>query len=168
MLKVHNRNIQKLIVNFTYFTRYSSASIVDFELVNVGQEPVLWISIYPRAERHHLTNVFIINFKHISHLVLVILLLILSMYLIAGFDVLYLSRFYIKMNPSFIVYSFQKTLPRSGMHTSSLPRQNDAFITTLKQTVMQFFLCLIYLLISKVIWYLLIRARNAACKNRNC
>ena len=32
------------IVNFTYSTRYSSVSIVVFEQVNVGLEPVLSIS----------------------------------------------------------------------------------------------------------------------------
>ena len=37
-------------VNFTYFKCFSSASIVNFEQVNVSQEPVSWISIYPRAE----------------------------------------------------------------------------------------------------------------------
>ena len=49
--------------------------------------------LYPRAERRHHTTVFIVNFEHISHLVLVFLLLILSIYLIAGFDILYFSRF---------------------------------------------------------------------------
>ena len=39
--------------------------------------------IYPRAEWRHRSTVFIFNFEHISHLVLVLLLLILSMYLIA-------------------------------------------------------------------------------------
>ena len=38
------------IVNVTFFTCYSSASILDFEQVNISKEPVLWISIYPRAE----------------------------------------------------------------------------------------------------------------------
>ena len=44
MFKVNNRDTGKrhwlrsdvFIVNFTYFTRYSSASIVDFEQVNVS------------------------------------------------------------------------------------------------------------------------------------
>ena len=67
---------------------------------------MLWISIYSRAERRHRSTVFIFNFEHISHLVLVLLLLILSMYLIAGFDISYFSRFSIRMNSSFIVYSF--------------------------------------------------------------
>ena len=80
-------------VNFTYFTRYWRASIVDFDQGNICYEPVLWISIYPRARRHHCSTVFIFNFEHISHLVLVLLLLILSMYLIAGFDISYFSRF---------------------------------------------------------------------------
>ena len=58
MFKVNNRDTGKrhwlrsdvFIVNFTYFTRYSSAYLVDFEQVNVSWEPTLWISIYPRAE----------------------------------------------------------------------------------------------------------------------
>ena len=98
MLKLHNRNTGRrrkiysklrtktperrhwpcsdvFIVNFTYFTIYSSASIVDFGQVNIGFEPVLWISIYPRAERRHCTTAFLVNFKHISHLVLLFLFL---------------------------------------------------------------------------------------------
>ena len=51
-------------------------SIVNFEHVIAG-----WVSV------------FIINFRHISHLRLLFLLLILSMCLIAGFDISYLSRF---------------------------------------------------------------------------
>ena len=75
MLKDHNRNTRTrwgisskltikaserrywprsdvFIVNFTYFTRYCRVTfyIVDFEQENVYWEPVLWISIYPRAE----------------------------------------------------------------------------------------------------------------------
>ena len=50
-------------------------------------------SIYPRAERRHCSTVFIFNFEHISHLVLVPLLLMLRMYLIGGFDISYFSRF---------------------------------------------------------------------------
>ena len=67
---------------------------------------MLRISIYSRAELRHLTTVFIVKYEHISHLVLVFLLLIMNMHLIAGFDVLYFSRFKIKTNPSFMVYSF--------------------------------------------------------------
>ena len=66
---------------------------VDFEQENVCLEPLLWISIYPRAELRHPSTVFISNFEHISHLVLVLLLLILSMYLIVGFDASYFSCF---------------------------------------------------------------------------
>ena len=67
---------------------------------------------------------------------------------------------------SFIRF-YLESLPQSAMHTSSLPRQNDMFITILKQTVMQIFLDLIYLMISKINWYLLTRARNEACENSN-
>ena len=56
--------------------------------------------IYPRAERRHRSTVFTFNFEHTSHLVLVLLLLILSMYLIAGFDIIYsfLERISTKWN----------------------------------------------------------------------
>ena len=64
-------------------------SVVNFEQENVCQGPMLRISIYPRAERGHSSTVFIFNFQHISYIVLVLLLLILSTYLIAGFDIIY-------------------------------------------------------------------------------
>ena len=51
------------------------------------------VSIYPRAERRHRSTVFIVNFEHISHIALVFLSLILSMYLIGGFDLSYFSSF---------------------------------------------------------------------------
>ena len=94
--KVNNKHRPRsdvFIINFTYFTRYCRVSIVDFEQENVCQEPVLWISNYPRAERRHRSTDFIFNFEHISHVVLVLLLLILSMYLIGGFDISNFSRF---------------------------------------------------------------------------
>ena len=47
----------------------------------------------PTLERSHRSTVFIVNFEHILHLVLEFLLLILSMYLIAGSDRSYFSRF---------------------------------------------------------------------------
>ena len=50
-------------------------------------------SIYPRVERRHRFIVFMVNFEHISDLGLVFLWLILSMSLIAGFDISYFSRF---------------------------------------------------------------------------
>ena len=50
-------------------------------------------SIYPRAERRHQFSVFIVNFEHISHFGLVFLSLILSMCLIAGFDISYVHSF---------------------------------------------------------------------------
>ena len=53
------------IVNFTYFTRYSITSNVDFEQVDVSYGPVLWISIYPKAE----------NIMTLLSLLLVLLLL---------------------------------------------------------------------------------------------
>ena len=60
---------------------------------------MLRISIYPRAKRRYRSTVFIFNFQHISHLVLVLLLLILRMYLIAGFDIIsFLERISTKWN----------------------------------------------------------------------
>ena len=50
--------------------------VPDFEQVNVCQEPMLWISIYPRAKHRHCSTVFFVNFQHILHLVLVFLLFI--------------------------------------------------------------------------------------------
>ena len=126
MLKAHNRNTKRrreicsnltiktpewrhqarynvFIVNFTYFTRYSSVFIVNFEQVNVGQELVLWICIYPREERSRsnavialpslllVLNIFYTLLFYI--LLLVFLLLVLRAYLIDGFDILYFSRF---------------------------------------------------------------------------
>ena len=86
MLKDHNRNTRTrwgislkltiktqerhhwpcsdiFIVNFTYFTCYCRVRvcIVDFEQENVCKEPVLWISIYPRAEQRHRSTVFIFH-----------------------------------------------------------------------------------------------------------
>ena len=75
-------------------------------------------SIYPRAEPRHRFSVFIVNFKHISHLALVFLLLILSMCLIPGFDISYFSRFQITMNCSFIAYLFlERTSKQQNIST---------------------------------------------------
>ena len=87
MFKVNNNDTRMTsltssdvsIDNFTYFTRYSSVSFIDFEQINVCQETVLWISIYPRVERRNCSTASIVNFEDIPHLVLAFLLLILSM-----------------------------------------------------------------------------------------
>ena len=71
---------------------------------------MLWIGIYSRAERSHHSTFFIVRFEHILHLFLVFLLLILSMYVIAGFVLAYFSRFYIMVNSSLIVYSFLESI----------------------------------------------------------
>ena len=104
-------------------------SAVDFELKNVSQELVLLISIYPRAERRHHSNVFIFNFEHISHLVLLLLLLNLYMYFIAGFDISYFSRFQIKMNSSFIVYSFLERISTKWNPNPLASLSKQVFIT---------------------------------------
>ena len=82
MIKVNNKDTRKrhwscsdvFVVNFTYFTRCSSVSTVEFEQLNVDYELVLWISIYPREKLRHLTTVFLVNFKRISHLVFMLYL----------------------------------------------------------------------------------------------
>ena len=71
---------------------------------------MLWIGIYSRAEGSHHSTFFIVSFEHILHLFLVFLLLILSMYVIAGFVLAYFSRFYIMVNSSLIVYSFLESI----------------------------------------------------------
>ena len=43
----------------------------------------------PKPRQWHRSGVFIVNFEHISHFVLVLLLLALNMSLAAGFDVFY-------------------------------------------------------------------------------
>ena len=89
----------------------------------------LLISIYPRAEQRHRSTVFIFNFEHISHLVLVLLLLILSMYLIAGLDISYFSRFYINMNSSFIVYSFlERISTKWNAHAIASSSKQDIYL----------------------------------------
>ena len=91
---------------FTYFTSYCRVPICWFWAGKCLLGAHVTNLIYPRAEWRHRSTVFIFNFEHISHLVLVLLLLILSMYLIAGCDISFFSRFYIKMNSSLFVYSF--------------------------------------------------------------
>ena len=63
------RRSDVFIVNLAYVTRYSTASVVDFEQVNVSLEPIFWIPIYPRAEDA------------------IALLSLLWVLLIAGFDI---------------------------------------------------------------------------------
>ena len=126
------------IVTISHFTRHcrGRVSIVDFQQENVCQEPVLQISISPRAERRHRSTVFTFNSEHNSHLALVLLLLILRMYLIAGFDISNFSRFYIKINSSFIFYSFLESISTKWNANTLLPRQNKYLLQTLMQTAM--------------------------------
>ena len=74
---------------FTYFTSYCRVPICWFWAGKCLLGAHVTNLIYPRAEWRHRSTVFIFNFEHISHLVLVLLLLILSMYLIARFDIVY-------------------------------------------------------------------------------
>ena len=178
MLKYHNRNTRTrwgisskltiktqerrhwprydvFIVNFTYFTCYCRVwvCIVDFEQENVCEEPVLWISIYPRAEQRHHFIVFIFNFEHISHLVLVLLLLILSMYLIARFDIVYslLERISTNWNANPIASSSKQ----------------DIFIINFNANCNVNFFYPFYLLINEINSYLLTCSISTICKNSN-
>ena len=91
-----------------------------FEQANINQEPVLWSF---KSRRRHRTVVFLVNF------VILILLLNLSMYLIAGFDISYFSRFQIKMNPNFIVYSFSENISMKwDAHPVTSSSNEDMFI----------------------------------------
>ena len=97
---------------------------------------MLGISIYPREERRHRSTGFIFNFEHISHFFPVLLLLILSMYLTGQFYISYFSCFYIKMNTSFIVYSFLERISMKWNANPLLPCQSKYLLQTLMQTVM--------------------------------
>ena len=142
--KVNNKHRPRsdvFTVIFTYFTRYCRVSIVDFEQENVFQEPLLEILIYSRAERRHRSTVFIFNFEHISHLILVLLLLILSMYLIAGYDISNFSRFQINMNSNFNVYSFlERISAKWNAHTLASSSKQDVFITNCNVNFFLYFL----------------------------
>ena len=106
MLKYHNRNTRtrweispKLAIKTSewYYWLRSDVFISCLYIFNALLQSLyywFWAAhvtnlIYPIAERRHSSTVFNFNFEHISHLVLVLLLLILSMYLIAGFDIVY-------------------------------------------------------------------------------
>ena len=90
------------------------------------------------------------------------------MYLIAGFDVLYFSRFKIKTNPSFMVYSFlEKISTKWNAHILASSSKQDMFITNFNANYNANFLYPLYLLINKINWYLLTRAINTTCKSTN-
>ena len=74
---------------FTYFTRYCRVPICWFWAGKCLLGAHVTNLIYPRGEWRHRSTVFIFNFEHILHLVLVLLLLILSLYLISRFDIVY-------------------------------------------------------------------------------
>ena len=58
-----------------------------------------------------------------------LLLLILSMYLTAGFDISYFSRFYIKMNSSLFVYSFLERISTKWNANPLASSSKQVFIT---------------------------------------
>ena len=58
---------------WTWFTCYYNVYIANFEQVPLCQKPMF--QHYTGAERHNRFTVFIVDFKHISHLVLVFLLI---------------------------------------------------------------------------------------------
>ena len=74
---------------YTYITRYCRFPICWFWVGKCLLGAHVANLIYPKAEWHHRSTVFIFNIEHILHLILVLLLLILSMYLIARFDIVY-------------------------------------------------------------------------------
>ena len=55
---------------------------------------------YTRGERHNGFTAFIVDFKHISHIILVFLLLTLRIYRISEFDLSYSSHIKINMDSS--------------------------------------------------------------------
>ena len=109
--------------------------------------------IYPKAEWCHRSTVFIFNFQHISHFVLVLLLLILSMYLIARFDIVYslLERISTNWNANPIASSSKQ----------------DIFIINFNANCNVNFFYLFYLLINEINLYLLYCWISTTCKNSN-
>ena len=114
---------------------------------------MLRISIYPRAGRLHHSTVFIFNYEHISHLVLVLLLLILSMYLIARFD---------------IVYSLLERISTNwNAHPIASSSKQDIFIINFNANCNVNFFYPFYLLINEINSYLLTCSISTTCKNSN-
>ena len=109
--------------------------------------------INPRAEWRHRSIVFTFNSEHISHLVLVLLLLILSMYLIARFDIVYLLLERISTN-------------WNAHHIASSSKQ-DIFIINFNAKCNVNFFYLFYLLINEINSYLLTCSISTTCKNSN-
>ena len=109
--------------------------------------------IYPRAEWRHRSTVFIFNFEHILHLVVVLLLLILSMYLIARFDIVYslLERISTNWNANPIASSSKQ----------------DIFIINFNANCNVNFFYPFYLLINEINSYLLTCSISTTCKNGN-
>ena len=106
--------------------------------------------MYPRAEWRNCSSVFIFNFEQISHLVLVLLLLTLSMYLIARFD---------------IVYSLLERISANwNAHPIASLSKQHLFITNFNaNSNVNFF----YLLINEINSYLLTRSISTTCQNSN-
>ena len=95
---------------WTWFTCYSSLYIADFEQVHLFQKPMF--QHYTRGERHNGFTAFIVDFKHISHIVLVFLLLTLSIYRISEFDLSYsISDFWKKNDLHFNQSQYKHLLP---------------------------------------------------------
>ena len=109
--------------------------------------------IYPRGEWRHRSTVFIFNFEHISHLILVLLLLILSMYLIARFGV---------------VYSLLETISTKwNVHPIASSSKQDIFIINFNVNCNVNFFYLFYLLINEMNSSLLTCLISTTCKNSN-
>ena len=103
-----------------------------------------------RTEQRHCSTVFIFNFEQILHLVLVLLLLILSMYLIARFDIVYslLERISTNWNANPIASSSKQ----------------DIFIINFNANCNVNFFYLFYLLINEIDSYLLTYSISTTCK----
>ena len=138
---------------FTYFTLYCRVPIWWFWAGKCLLGAHVTNLIYPRAEWRHRSTVFIFNFEHISHLVLVLLLLILSMYLIARFDIVYslLERISTNWNANPIASSSKQ----------------DIFIINFNANCNVNFFYPFYLLINEINSYLLTCSISTICKNSN-
>ena len=60
------RHSVEFIVNLEHISRLILVHIFNFEQANVCLKPVLWHSIYTRAERDHPSTIVSVNFEHMA------------------------------------------------------------------------------------------------------
>ena len=138
---------------FTYFTRSCRVPICCFWAGKCLLGAHVTNLVYPRAELRHRSTVFIFNFEHVFHLVLVLLLLILSMYLIARFD---------------IVYSLLERISTNwNAHPIASSSKQDIFIINFNANCNVNFFYPFYFLINEINSYLLTCSISTTCKNSN-